>query len=280
MNVRDGFTDPCPLRRRGPSSRQSLRQATALALTLAAAAFSLHLYGDFAAFVEPVDARHHHFVARLETVCDFRVVAFRRAFRHLAHRHRGIGLDQVDILSRCGALDRGRRDQRHALLLLHQEVNVHELLREQHLVLVGKRETQPNIPGGGIDLVIDGRERSGPEFAIVGAVPYFRRQLLSGVPPLENLRQIVLGHREHHSDRLNLRDHHQAVRVGGMNDVARVHQAQSHTAGDLRRDMAIDQIQFRSIDRALIGLHRADQLVDQRFLGGALLFGNGVLLQQ
>ena len=61
---------------------------------------------------------------------------------------------------------------------------------------------------------------------------------------LNYLRQAVLGDGKQHGYRLELSDHDHAVRVGGVNDVAGINQAQPDHAGDRGRDLGVSQLQL------------------------------------
>ncbi len=92
--------------------------------------------------------------------------------------------------------------------------------------------------------------------------------------------ELILGGGEDHADGVELRDHHQTIRIAGMHDVSRIHQPQTHQAGDRRRDVAVNQIQLGAVDLRLVGLDGAFILSHQRLLGVELLLRNRVLLHQ
>src|ERR1700691_4013105 len=92
------------------------------------------------------------------------------------------------------------------------------------------------------------------------------RQLRVGLHRALELRQVVLGNTEINRDRLQLRDHHETGRIGRMNDIAGVHQAQTDPAGDRRSNTAVNELKLGVIDSALIALDRAGVLSDQRLL--------------
>ena len=88
------------------------------------------------------------------------------------------------------------------------------------------------------------------------------------------------GNREHDADGLQLRDHHDAVRVRRAHDVARVHLPQAHAPADRRHDPGVRELQLGVGDPALVGLHRGFVLPHQRLLGVDLLAGDRVLREQ
>src|SRR5262249_37064802 len=106
----------------------------------------------------------------------------------------------------------------------------------------------------------------------------FNRQLHAFVNFVEDLGQLILRQGENDRDRLNLSDDHQAVVVGGMNDVARINQTQTNSARDGRSDARIGQLQLGVIYLPLIGLDGAIELADRRALSVELLFWNYAFL--
>ncbi len=91
---------------------------------------------------------------------------------------------------------------------------------------------------------------------------------------------IVFRQCEHHADRLQLGDDDDAGGIAGLDDVARIDQAQADAAGGRRGDVAIDQLQFLRIDRGLVDLDLRLVLAHQRVLRGQRLFLDRVLLVQ
>ena len=66
----------------------------------------------------------------------------------------------------------------------------------------------------------------------------------------------------------------------GLDDIAGIHQPKADAPGDGRRDIAVNEIHLHAVDQPLVVLHRSFVLFDQRDLGGELLLGNGVLLDE
>src|SRR5258708_7219507 len=103
--------------------------------------------------------------------------------------------------------------------------------------------------------------------------------MLARLKLLQHDGKLVFGDGEDNADRLELGDHQQSIRVRRVDDVARVDEAQSDAAGDRRGDAAVSEVELYRINQALIGLDDTFILIDQRFLSGELLLGNGVLLE-
>ena len=64
------------------------------------------------------------------------------------------------------------------------------------------------------------------------AVVRIARQMRARAQLLHDLRKAVLGNGEQHGDRLKLGDHDHAVGVGGVDDIAGIHQAQPQDTRD------------------------------------------------
>ena len=136
--------------------------------------------GDLAAFLQFVDAGHHDFVARRETRSDFGLIAFSGADGDLSQRDSVVRLDEPDVRG-CGvALNGGGRQQRDAGLFLLEQARVDELLRDERVVGVVEKCAQFQRAGGGIDLVIDGRERAGCDLILEFAIPCIDGKFLAG----------------------------------------------------------------------------------------------------
>ena len=91
-------------------------------------------------------------------------------------------------------------------------------------------------------------------------------------------RQILLGRREDHRDRLQLRDGEHTVLVGGVHDVARIDQAKAGATRQRRADGGVGQLHPGALDRGLVGLDLGGQagdgcrpLVEQLLRGVAVL---------
>ena len=97
---------------------------------------------------------------------------------------------------------------------------------------------------------------------------------------LVDLRHLLLGRREHHGDRLQLDDRHDAVLVGGVDDVARIDEAEAGLARQRRLDGGVAQLRLGVVDRGLVALDLRRELIDRRLLGVELLVRGEVLLGQ
>ena len=86
--------------------------------------------------------------------------------------------------------------------------------------------------------------------------------------------------REDHVDRVDLADHHQAVGVGRVHDIAGVDQAGADAAGDRRGDGGEGELHAGVVDLGLVVLDRGGELVDRGALGVQRLLGGGVFLDQ
>ena len=86
--------------------------------------------------------------------------------------------------------------------------------------------------GGIVDLVIEGHQHPGRQLLGIVAVIRIHWQMRARSQLLRDLRKAVLGDGKQHGYRLELGDHDHAVRVGGVDDVAGIHQAQAHDARD------------------------------------------------
>ena len=239
-----------------------------------------HLNVDLGPFLELVDAGHHQHVAGSDSAGDFGVVALGDSDGDLAYGDGAVRFDDVDVGGVGGSLDDGTGDQGDSVLLLHQQAHIDELVGEETVGAVIEIGAQAERTGGGVDLVVHRDEGPGADFGGVGAIPGFGAQVLAGGQFAEHHLQIVLGDGEDHADRLDLGDDYEAVGVGGMYDISGIHQAQADLSGDRGVDVGVHQVQFGAIDLRLIGLHHAFGLGDGGFLGGELLFGNGVLREQ
>ena len=103
--------------------------------------------------------------------------------------------------------------------------------------------------------------------------------VVAGVQLRHDFRQIVLGNREDHRDRLHLGDHGNAARAGGLHVISRIDQAQADAAGDRRNDVAIGDVQRLRIDLRLVELHRALVLLHDEDLILGLLARYRILLR-
>ena len=159
---------------------------------------------------------------------------------------------------------------------VQQQARVDELAGEEPAVGVGKRRLQLDRAGGGVHLVVDRQQRAARELAPLLAVVGVHRHRGAARDPVEHGGDAVLGDGEDDGDRLQLRDHDEAVGVGRVHDVAGIHLAQPGPPADGRRDAAIGELDPDALEQAAIVLHRALVLADERALGVELLLGNRI----
>jgi hypothetical protein len=65
-----------------------------------------------------------------------------------------VGVDDVDVTSRCAALDGGGRHRDDIMQRLHQKLRVDELIRTQRIVSIVELRSHFHGTGGGIDLAV------------------------------------------------------------------------------------------------------------------------------
>ena len=144
------------------------------------------------------------------------------------------------------------------------------------MCVLGEERLQSDRPGAGIDLIVDGEQCSGGEFLFLLPVICLDGEL-TYLKLGEHRRQAVLGDGEEHRGRLQLGDQHQTGRVGGMDDVPRVHLAQSHAPPHRSDDPAVGELQAGGVDLSLVDLDSTLVLAHQGVLGVQLLLRDGVL---
>ena len=120
-------------------------------------------------------------------------------------------------------------------------------------------------------------QRAVGELAGAGAVERGDRKRRAGLQALRDGLQIVLGHGEQHADRLDLRDHDEAVGIARRDVVALVDQTQPDAAVERRDDSGVGEVDLGRLHHGAIGFDRALVLRHQRGLGVELLTRHGVL---
>ena len=197
--------------------------------------------------------------------------------------HRVVRLHDIDVIAVRPALH-GRRGHRHRVMhgrCLHP--HPHEAAGPQRLLRIGERRLQLDRAGGRIDLVIEDGQRAPIQHG-AGRRPRLvhrqHRRRCRGGHRGGDLRQILLRQVEHHRDRLQLREHDQPGRVGGMDDVAGIDRADAGPSGDRGGDGGVAQHRARGVDRRLIALDLRGQLRHQRFLRVRRLPGGVLVLHQ
>src|SRR5579862_2112740 len=156
MKMRDGFTRSSSWQARPGSSASSavrcalwLLAPAALALSLAGTlggrargAGSLLPQQHLGTVLELVGAVDDHGLPGLEPLRDGHVGGVARTQGELAHAHRLVGIDHISVGAGCAALYAGLRNERGAVQRIQQQYDVHELLRKEALVGVGKDRLQ------------------------------------------------------------------------------------------------------------------------------------------
>ena len=105
------------------------------------------------------------------------------------------------------------------------------------------------------------------ELVLATAVVRIDGDFLTTLGALDDAGNVIFRNRIDHGDRLDLRDHNQAVGVGCMDDVAGVHLPQAHASADRRGDSRVGKLKLGVVDCALIGCDRALILANQSLLG-------------
>ena len=177
-------------------------------------------------------------------------------------------------------MHRGARHQHRIALHVDQHAHIGELAGKEGVVGVRELRLELDRPGGRVDLVVRSQQHPRGKLCLVGPVVRIDRELLPRAQLGHHRGQAVLGNREHHCDRLQLRDHHEPCGITRAYDVACVDLAQAEAPADRRGDPAIGQLELGRIDRGLVDLDGGLVLPDERLLRVVLLLGDRVLLQQ
>jgi hypothetical protein len=112
--------------------------------------------------------RHDHARAVAQAVCavDYNPLTDRYAGIDHCHwaigradidrsdRHPVVGVDDVEVTSRCAALDGGGRHRDDIMQRLHQKLRVDELIRKQRIVSIVELRSHFHGTGSGIDLAV------------------------------------------------------------------------------------------------------------------------------
>ena len=164
---------------------------------------------------------------------------------------------------------------------IEQQPHADEFARPQPMRFVGKLRLELDRAGRLQDLVVDEVERALIQLdLVVLAIGENRERRLGLHLLLLDLRQVRLRQREYHRDRLDLRDDHEAVGVGRMDDVAHVDLTDADDAVDRRRQARVAELHVGGIDQRLIGFDGGLQLRHLRLLGVDQLRRGIALLRQ
>ncbi len=175
-------------------------------------------------------------------------------------RWRGARVDDKDEVALGAALNRGGRHHDGIGPLVQDQPHIDELVGEKAAVGVIKHRFQFGRAGCCIDLVVDGQQGARGNLMRVVAVIRFHNQLPPPFHRLLHLRKLILRKREDDGNGVNLCDHDQAGRVGGVNDVAGIDLPQSHNTVDRRINARISEVHLGCFDCSLVGLNGARSL--------------------
>src|ERR1700676_4820049 len=125
---------------------------------------------NLAAVLQLVLAVNDHGVTRLESLADAHGVTRRKGQRDLLDFHGMVWQRQIDVGALRPALDGRRRNDGDVTFGVHQKMNIYELVGEENIVFVAEDGLQLIGTGGGVDLVVDGKELAGGNLVGVVAV--------------------------------------------------------------------------------------------------------------
>ena len=237
-------------------------------------AFAL-LHGDARAVGEAREAGRDDLLLRLQAVGNHRARVVLQRDRDRPHRDLAVGLDHVDERALRSALHGGGRHHHHALQGIDQQADIDELPRPELQVLVREFRLHADRAGRLIHLVVDH-----PQLAAIDECLSVHRHRVdierAAREGLVDLRKLLLRQVEQHRDGPDLRDHHDAVGVVRLYQIAFVDQPQPGAPVERRDDPGVAKHRLGIVDRRLIALHLSFELRHQRLLGVGLLFRSGV----
>src|SRR3954447_11351063 len=112
------------------------------------------------------------------------------------------------------------------------------------MLFIRKVSSQPDTSSGLYDFVVNEIETTFIKLdRVVLTVSHYLECPIGQV--LLNLREVGLRQREDHRDRVDLRDHDQAVRIRWMNDVADVDLSYACYSVDRRGELRIAELRLR-----------------------------------
>ncbi len=161
-----------------------------------------------------------------------------------------------------------------------QQPDIDELVGKQDAGTIGETRLGLDRAGGGVDLVVEGRQGPLGEAGGARAVQSRGGQHRAGPQTRGDLGHGILRQGEHHVHGVDLGDDDQAIGRAAGHIVAGIHLAQPDPPGDRGGDVAIVDVQPGVGDGGLVGLDHALVLLDQGRLGVDLLLGDGVLGRQ
>ena len=187
-----------------------------------------------------------------------------------------IVLNHVDEGCLAVVLDRGGGNQRGAVMGINEKADIDEFIGEERSVLVVERGAGFYGAGGRVDLIVEGEQQACGEVFESGAVKGVDSEFRVFAETSLNLAEIVLRNGEDCGDGLDLRDDDEREIAGGLNDVARIDEAQANPAGDRRDDVAVVDLDLIEAHHALVEFDCPLLLEDEFFLIVEGLLGNGV----
>ena len=162
------------------------------------------------------------------------------------------------------------------MLRVNEQLDVHELAREESTVLIVKDGLEFQCAGGRVNDIIEGQQGAGCEFRTPCTVKRVDRQFFPFAQLLLNLGELIFGDAENYRDGLKLRDHDEGRGAIGLDDIPGIDEPQSNAPGNGRGDMGVDEIDLGIGKLALVVLHRAFILQHDLLLIVQLLLGDGV----
>src|SRR2546429_654914 len=160
--------------------------------------------------------------------------------------------DGIKVSTLRATLDGSGGNDGEIMFGVNKKVDVDELIGEKGVVDIAKDGLELVGPGGQINLIVDGLEFSGGNFGSVVAVVGIDHKLSAGAELGVHLGKLILWQTENHRYRLELGDDQESASVGGMHDVANIHEAKTDAAADRRSDAGIGELEFSVVNEALI----------------------------
>ena len=163
---------------------------------------------------------------------------------------------------------------------IDQEPYVHELVREEHTIIVLKCSSHSECAGGGVDLAVEGFDLSDGELLLVRAIVSIGFKLSTAMYRFHNLRNGILSDVELDGDGLQLGDNYERGRSVSLDNITRIYQAQTYPAVDRRGNVTIGQIYLRLVQVTLVQLYCPFELMIIRGLRVKFLLRDYALAQQ
>src|ERR1041385_6128497 len=219
-------------------------------------------YVDLCSLLQLIDAFGERDLPGIEALVDRSCALLDRSLSDIAHLDGVVRFNNKNKRGLRAVLDGRGWDENRIPLRVDQQPCIHELTREQRIVLIWKRCLESHRAGIRIDLIVDRQQHACSDLRFEVAIPRIDNHALSSLQFVHNLRDIVFGNIENHGYRPQLRNDEKTVLVGGMNDVSGVHQAQSDSAVDRSSNVRIGEIQFCALNCAFIRLDHCLVLVN------------------